>query len=480
MRIVVPRDDENAVVGLQHEILLHVVDDEGAVQVAAQTAHVLDEDGAPGQRVLAVEPVVDEPPRVDLVDHPVRVILGRSREDDELEAEVVHPLEELVHARADVVVAHAVVLEVMDQRLVQVQHERVGVRGHGRQHRVLLEIRQHRRQRLEPNDTTVLRELIAPVPHVGVLRGPRAIGVALVGVQQGPEGHVLQHPGPDRGGPLPVQGRASARQDVVDHRQHAGLRPEPPGGAGEARPRARRAVAQRSCAAAAQGRPLRGSALTELADNVDDHLVVLPQCHDMLTAPEPPVALDADENVEVQVLRAMDFLSRLEVVLQAVRLVFLHPPLADQVQQHQAVLVCIIQEVPQTRPDGHGDARHHAGAQVRRHAERQALEDARLLNLPLQPLLTVEPLERQLRLRAAAAPVLPAEERRMGRVGPEPVQDVPERVLGRAQLLDYVEQPRAALLGRRGGLALAGVLAVIAVRAYPAHGWTARGGDVLV
>mmetsp|Transcript_101922 Transcript_101922/g.287635 ORF Transcript_101922/g.287635 Transcript_101922/m.287635 type:complete len:246 (+) Transcript_101922:635-1372(+) len=120
IRVVVPRANEDPVVRLQHEILLHVVDDERAVELPPQTTEVLHKDGPPGKRMLPVEPVVDQAGGVDLVDDPVRIVLRGCRENHDLVPELAHALQEFVHPRADVVVAHAVKLEVVHEGLVQV------------------------------------------------------------------------------------------------------------------------------------------------------------------------------------------------------------------------------------------------------------------------------------------------------------------------------------------------------------------------
>mmetsp|Transcript_17688 Transcript_17688/g.44777 ORF Transcript_17688/g.44777 Transcript_17688/m.44777 type:complete len:310 (+) Transcript_17688:392-1321(+) len=309
--------------------------------------------------MLPVEPVVDQLAWIDLVDDPVSIVLGRCREDHDLVAELVHPLKELVHSRPDVVVSHTVVLKVMHECLVQVKHQGEDVRGRGRrQLGVLLEVGQHGGQGLEPDDGAVLRKLLRAVAQIRILHGPRAVRVRPVHVEKGPKAHVLQHLGPDHAGFQAVQGHTPSGQHVVYGRENTGLGAalsvrrgaDAPADAGTA------VSWRRGRASAAQRRPLRGGAAAELADDVDDHLVVLPERHDVLAAAKAAVALHTHEDVEVQILRAM---SR-HVGLLPVILVLEHPPLAHHVQQNQAILMDVVQEVAQAGPDRHGDSLHDA------------------------------------------------------------------------------------------------------------------------
>mmetsp|Transcript_64737 Transcript_64737/g.186184 ORF Transcript_64737/g.186184 Transcript_64737/m.186184 type:complete len:220 (-) Transcript_64737:208-867(-) len=161
----------------------------------------------------------------------------------------------------------------------------------------------------------------------------------------------------------------------------------------------------------------------------------------MLAAAKATVALDADEDVEVQVLRAMSVHARLLPVI----LILEHPALADQVQEHQAVLVDVVEQVPEAGPDGHRHALHDAGAQVRRHAQREALQDAGLVYLAFQPFVAPEPLQRQWRLRATATPVLATKERGVSAVGLQAVKDVPQSILSGCELPDDVKQTHRRL-----------------------------------
>mmetsp|Transcript_14912 Transcript_14912/g.37533 ORF Transcript_14912/g.37533 Transcript_14912/m.37533 type:complete len:329 (+) Transcript_14912:471-1457(+) len=213
--VLVPRQNEDAVVRLQHEVFLHIVDDQGLLQIATNPAQVLHEDRAPRQRVLAVQAVLDEPAGVDAVDDPVRVILGGRGEDHNLEPQLVHPLEEILHPRPDLVAAQSVVLGVMYQGLVEVQHQGVGVGVvRWRKLRHMLEVRQHRGQGLEPHHLAVGRHRLRPVPHIGVLGRPVTIVVQPVRAQEGRKAHRLQQLRPHDTRPLLLQGHPRV-QDVV-------------------------------------------------------------------------------------------------------------------------------------------------------------------------------------------------------------------------------------------------------------------------
>mmetsp|Transcript_64738 Transcript_64738/g.186188 ORF Transcript_64738/g.186188 Transcript_64738/m.186188 type:complete len:243 (-) Transcript_64738:160-888(-) len=196
----------------------------------------------------------------------------------------------------------------------------------------------------------------------------------------------------------------------------------------------------------------------------------------MLAAAKATVALDADEDVEVQVLRAMSVHARLLPVI----LILEHPALADQVQEHQAVLVDVVEQVPEAGPDGHRHALHDAGAQVRRHTQREALQHASLLHLALQPLVAPEALQRELRLGAAAAPILATEEGGVRGVGLQAIEDVPQGILSSCKLLDDVEQAHRSLRNPGRRVHLARILAAVCEGADTAYRGTPRASIVLV
>mmetsp|Transcript_68100 Transcript_68100/g.162557 ORF Transcript_68100/g.162557 Transcript_68100/m.162557 type:complete len:373 (+) Transcript_68100:382-1500(+) len=348
--VIVPGKDENAVVRLQHEVFLHVVNNEHLVQVAAQAAEILHEDGAPGQRVLAIQAMMNQTVRVDLVDHPVSIVLGCRRENDELVAVLVHALDKLLHARPDLVTSHAVVLRIVHQSLIKVEDQRERVRHFGgRQLGVRVQDRQHGRQWLEPNDGAVPREVLRAVATVGILGRPGAVWVA-VGVQQRLKADAAQHLGPNGTGPETIQ-RHTGGQRGVDLCQHGDLRCSP-----EASRRARAAVARGG--ATAEGHPFGGGAAAELPHHVGDHLIVLPQRHDVLAPSQASIPLHAHQNVQVQILRAV------AVGLRRAPGLLRQPTLTHQIQQYQAVLVNVVQQVPQPRADGHRDPLHGARAEV--------------------------------------------------------------------------------------------------------------------
>lgn len=109
--VVVPRRTENAVVRLNYEVVRDVVDDYDSGQVPAQQAQVLHQEGPVERGVLSVEPVLDVPVHVDLVDDLVRVVLQRRSEDHDL-VELGHQLYKVDAARPHQEVAVGAVLKV--------------------------------------------------------------------------------------------------------------------------------------------------------------------------------------------------------------------------------------------------------------------------------------------------------------------------------------------------------------------------------
>ena len=132
--VVVPALDQDPVLRLQLEVLGHVVNNDRPVKLPAQTAQVLEEEAPGRDRVLSVEPVLDYPLRVQVVQDPVGVVLDRRGEDHNLEAGL-HLVEKVLKVRPGQVLPVAVVFDVVHHRLVQVQHQGVPV---------LLELRQER------------------------------------------------------------------------------------------------------------------------------------------------------------------------------------------------------------------------------------------------------------------------------------------------------------------------------------------------
>mmetsp|Transcript_17978 Transcript_17978/g.41678 ORF Transcript_17978/g.41678 Transcript_17978/m.41678 type:complete len:257 (-) Transcript_17978:1380-2150(-) len=111
--VIIPRANEDAIVRLQHEVLLHIVNNERSVQVTAYSAQILGENWTPWKCMLTVQTVVDQSAWVDLVNNPVSIILSCCSEDNELVAKHGHPLQELVHAWSNAIVPHAIKLKVM-------------------------------------------------------------------------------------------------------------------------------------------------------------------------------------------------------------------------------------------------------------------------------------------------------------------------------------------------------------------------------
>lgn len=75
--------------------------------------------------VLSVKPVADVAFGVELIEHPVCVVLHRSCENDNFVLPL-HPLQERAATRPHEKVALIAHLHIVDQRLVQVEHQREG------------------------------------------------------------------------------------------------------------------------------------------------------------------------------------------------------------------------------------------------------------------------------------------------------------------------------------------------------------------
>mmetsp|Transcript_39898 Transcript_39898/g.78911 ORF Transcript_39898/g.78911 Transcript_39898/m.78911 type:complete len:268 (-) Transcript_39898:994-1797(-) len=194
MWIIVPGADKDTIVWLEHEIFLHIVDDECLFQLPAKPAQVLHENRTPRQSMLPVQSVSDQPRWVNLVNDPVCIVLGGSGENDNFIAKLIHSYQEIMHPWPDVVAPHAIQLEVVHQCFIKVQDQRVGVRRvHWRKFWVLFEIWQHGGQRLEPDRGSILRKCVSSITFKRIFLGQRGVRISSVNIQQRAEAHVLQH-----------------------------------------------------------------------------------------------------------------------------------------------------------------------------------------------------------------------------------------------------------------------------------------------
>lgn len=90
MRVFIPSENEDAIVRLQHKVFLHIVQDQGAVQIAPESTKILDENGPPRQRVLSVKSVVNQSTRIDLINNPISVVLSGCSINDKLVTKLAH------------------------------------------------------------------------------------------------------------------------------------------------------------------------------------------------------------------------------------------------------------------------------------------------------------------------------------------------------------------------------------------------------
>ena len=123
-RILEPTFNENAVIWLKRKVLCYIVHNNSFMERSAYPGQVLDEDHACRARMLPVEPIGDILVFIDRVEDPVGVVLHRSRENDNF-IHFGHLTEEFLATGPDSEAPLTVHFVVVDERLVQVQHERV-------------------------------------------------------------------------------------------------------------------------------------------------------------------------------------------------------------------------------------------------------------------------------------------------------------------------------------------------------------------
>ena len=123
-RILEPTFNENAVIWLKRKVLCYIVHNNSFMERSAYPGQVLDEDHACRARMLPVEPIGDILVFIDRVEDPVGVVLHRSRENDNF-IHFGHLTEEFFATGPDSEAPLTVHFVVVDERLVQVQHERV-------------------------------------------------------------------------------------------------------------------------------------------------------------------------------------------------------------------------------------------------------------------------------------------------------------------------------------------------------------------
>jgi hypothetical protein len=81
-----------------------------------------------------------------------------------------------------------------------------------------------------------------------------------------------------------------------------------------------------------------GGSATKLPHHINNHLIVLPQSHHVLTSSKATIPFDSHKYVQIKIFRAMPFrfdFPWLVLILQ-------HPPLANHVKQNQAVFMNVI------------------------------------------------------------------------------------------------------------------------------------------
>lgn len=116
-----PGLDEDAVVGLQNEVFGNVIHNYTFIQRSANLAEVLHKDHASWRSMLSVQAIGDAFLLIDLVKHPVCVVLHRSCKDDNL-VNLTHLLQEFVASRSNAERAFTTIFIIMDQCFIQVQN----------------------------------------------------------------------------------------------------------------------------------------------------------------------------------------------------------------------------------------------------------------------------------------------------------------------------------------------------------------------
>lgn len=115
--VLEPGLDENAVVGLQHEVFSNIIHNYTLIQRSAYLAKVFDKYHACWRGVLPVKSVGDTLLFVDLVEHPVCVVLHGCSEDNHL-VDLAHLFEEFIASRSDAEGAFSTDFVIVHQGLV--------------------------------------------------------------------------------------------------------------------------------------------------------------------------------------------------------------------------------------------------------------------------------------------------------------------------------------------------------------------------
>ena len=111
--IVIPRRNEDSIVGLKDKVVGDVVNDDRSVDVTAQQTQIFHQEGSVLAGVLPVQSVLDVVADVDLVDHLVCVLLQGRREDHYLVV-LCHRFYELDAARSHEEETIVLVLDIVN------------------------------------------------------------------------------------------------------------------------------------------------------------------------------------------------------------------------------------------------------------------------------------------------------------------------------------------------------------------------------
>jgi hypothetical protein len=137
-----------------------------------------------------------------------------------------------------------------------------------------------------------------------------------------------------------------------------------------------------------------------MAYDIHDHLILLPQRHDVLAEPKASITLGAEEQIQID-----------GWIRHTARFILCEPTLAYEIQHYEAVLVYVVEQIPQSAPDRNGDVIDAVdGAHMGGHAECERLQNACLVNLPFEALVAMQLLHRELRLRRCRPKILSTEE----------------------------------------------------------------------
>lgn len=115
-----PGFDENTVIGLQDKVFSNVVDNYAFIQGSSNFTQVFNEDHSSGRGMLSVKTVRNAFLFVDLVKHPVSVVLHGSSKNDDF-VDLTHLFQEFIAARSNAEGAFTSNLIIMNKSFVEIK-----------------------------------------------------------------------------------------------------------------------------------------------------------------------------------------------------------------------------------------------------------------------------------------------------------------------------------------------------------------------